>query len=1156
MNETPFLSNCELLAAPSRERLDGMLLDLLEASIDSSGIPRFLYLSPTRRKNREMASRLQQRRVSWRPQFLTPMRLAERVLDPLSNEHDLPIDPELKMLLIHKILQRPPDKGRPLETLRFKDFRTPVGVARHIAEALEALGRRGLAPPDAEADLNPAVAADLDHLSREYRDIARTHGLCDEWDIAGLAAEALIQGRVRIADTADLLVLDGFIAPDKVESEFVLAVARTFAHRKIIVGVPCHLAVHVQSNGWAGLPPDLRIFGHARAFFEALGLRKNAAVKFHGDSSAAVGLSASTPVLVKYPDRISEVKGIARTIKSLFFAPDSRETPAPEEFHVAVPRIDPYYRLFIEIFPRYGIPFNITRGIPLSSIPVVGLIFSLLDAVIVRDHPALFKFFSSGLVTVPVPGDPGEFHTFLEAHWDCIKPALQSEDISVADFSTLPESENLSLDIGAVDRLCRSAAVMGGRDFSGDWLVPTMEYFGGLMVEAGVSYGPDRVEVIRQEFHRALLRLWILQREFHEFDKLQGELPLGGVAALLESMIDRYGIRKNLIKSLTEAASELGRGGRIVLEKNSGGFNRSLAVLREIEHHLRVAGEHTTRIETIHDIFSDRCRKEMIQEAGDLAGVSISQVLEMRNITRPVVFLAGLTADDFPMTPPANFILSHGPESPAFARALDESRFMLRHVVENCGRVILSYPVSAGEEPLEPSPFIEDMRGEGKLLEHAWDADEAEPFCDHEILVAAGRSWREAAPVPWQFITDLTARHSRSRPGLAEHFQEEFRSALAASLRMGLPDRNGPYDGMIREARALATIGAVLDNPRFYYSVSMFNDYLRCPMLFLFKRILGLEPLREIPEEPEAAEVGSLVHAVLARFYDSRRKSGKGRITPGNRVEALGEMFETATEILDAGALGTGQGIDSWAARRRILTGLYSEERLNESSFRARVEQGLDLPRNRRGLLRILVDHEAGLDLPLHPTYVEFPFGFDGNPPLVISGVSSRPIRIRGKIDRIDVHGPAGDSSDQSLWIFDYKTGVCPTTADVKNGKDLQLAVYLLAAIESLARSSSPKAGACFLELRMKETDPRKAVIFTAGIAPQIVPQGMRSVWSMSAGDLDGVRNNIRNIDTNIRAGNFPRTPSASMCSRCDFVRACYRDEHRVRLLSETPCRQ
>jgi hypothetical protein len=157
---------------------------------------------------------------------------------------------------------------------------------------------------------------------------------------------------------------------------------------------------------------------------------------------------------------------------------------------------------------------------------------------------------------------------------------------------------------------------------------------------------------------------------------------------------------------------------------------------------------------------------------------------------------------------------------------------------------------------------------------------------------------------------------------------------------------------------------------------------------------------------------------------------------------------------------------------------------------------------------------------------------------------------VRGKIDRIDIYASEPDAKPRAAWIFDYKTGRVPAMKEVKERRDLQLPVYLLAVLEGLAELNVSRAGACFLSLRSREEDPATDLIHIEGLPPDAIPATRRGVWQLSPDDPERFRDTIREIDSSIRQGRFPRSPGSSPCAQCGFQTACFRDEMRVRLLT------
>ena len=1135
----------EIIGAAARSRLDDRVLDLLAEHIDQNGIPRFLYLSPTRRKNREMEMRLQQRRLSWKPRFLVPMGLAQKMLEDLPDREFRWVGSELKILLIWKILERA-EEGAGLSTLRFRESSTPMGVARHVAHAMDVLARRGLTPVDGAAGLPSSTAGDLDRVCSEYRDALKDHGLTDPVEIPELAANALREKECSLPEPTDLLVLDGFVAPDHGETEFILELSASFRGKRVVVTLPTQVPDLQGAEDPDRLPDRLRMFRHGKRLFQGLGAWGWSVPRPLDGSSSRVPPAREDLSLRSYPDRAAEVKGIARAVKKLFFATDAPESLAPDDFHIVVPNIDPYYRLFIEIFPRYGIPFNITRGIPPASIPVVGLIQTLMDSILERDRLTLFRLFSSALIAPPAERSTEGFSGFLDRfsqHFESVMDPNEALELT--------HDQEPLLDFALIDRACRVSGVRGGRDIQSDWVAPLARSYSGRIISARSSGGRLNEKRTRRELAALLRQLWLLDAEFSAFDLVETEAQgRGDLIGSLNGLIRRYRLNENLIQSLAAIESEIPVGRQIVLEKNVKGFNRAIEVLAEIERDLTVAGDLNPTIGTVRQIFRDRCKREMIQEAGELKGVSISQLLEIRNLVRPVVFMAGLTSHEFPLLPVSGFLLPGGPESPDVRKATDESHYLLHHAIENSNRLELSYPTSDGTDPLEPSPIIEDLRQQGLLGEEAEIEETWAPCAAYEILEETGRSWAEGMPVPWDRVKQLLACYPLKSGDAIEGFHEEVRRVFTACLLRSSHEEQGPYDGMIGEPEISALVNRILDHSRFSYSAAMLNDYRVCPMSFFFKRVLSLAPVPEIPEEPEAADVGTVVHEILARFYAARRDSGLGRIHPGNRVEALAGLFRTANEIFNEHDSLSGDRIEAWGVRQRVTRGLLTPEHMTDPVHLQKARIGTDIALNRRGLLRILVDYESQADLPLHPWSMEFPFGYEDNPPLVIDGMDGRRIRVRGKIDRVDLYGKSPTEPTAAAWIFDYKTGRCPSLMEVKAGNDLQLPVYMLAVLEVFTEHPIEEVGACFLSLNIREDAPRKALIHTTGIPDELIARSRRSSWEVSHKDLESFRSAIRDIDESIRRGYFPRSETPSRCGFCDYSWACFRDEHRIQAVS------
>ncbi len=185
--------------------------------------------------------------------------------------------------------------------------------------------------------------------------------------------------------------------------------------------------------------------------------------------------------------------------------------------------------------------------------------------------------------------------------------------------------------------------------------------------------------------------------------------------------------------------------------------------------------------------------------------------------------------------------------------------------------------------------------------------------------------------------------------------------------------------------------------------VTEFRDYLACPYRYYLKLRLGLDGLADSAEELDGAAFGTLAHAVLARF-------GKGPAADSTDPD---EIRDQLSEALDHVALGE-----------------YGKHPL--AAVRVQIEQ-------LRGRLMAFADWQAGWAAEgWRIEYVET--GPEERKAALM--VDGRPMYLRGRIDRIDVHQKTG-----KWMIFDYKSSDTAKTPDKLHrtgGKwtDLQLPLY------------------------------------------------------------------------------------------------------------------
>lgn len=203
-------------------------------------------------------------------------------------------------------------------------------------------------------------------------------------------------------------------------------------------------------------------------------------------------------------------------------------------------------------------------------------------------------------------------------------------------------------------------------------------------------------------------------------------------------------------------------------------------------------------------------------------------------------------------------------------------------------------------------------------------------------------------------------------------------------------------------------------------SVSALEVALLCPARFAFRHILHLDELPQIEAGIAPPEKGQRIHEILAEFVS--------RAIPA--VRSGKTSFEELSELLKrvvTEKLAPDQDEAAWKVEQERLTG--------NDDF-----EGLLLKWLEGEWKRI----EAGWSwLCVESSFTEME-------------LPGSPVRIKGRLDRIDRHAGGG------LACWDYKTGKVPTTKDVReSARAHQLPAYLLAIKKGMIRGLERTEGGC-----------------------------------------------------------------------------------------------
>jgi RecB family exonuclease len=271
------------------------------------------------------------------------------------------------------------------------------------------------------------------------------------------------------------------------------------------------------------------------------------------------------------------------------------------------------------------------------------------------------------------------------------------------------------------------------------------------------------------------------------------------------------------------------------------------------------------------------------------------------------------------------------------------------------------------------------------------------------------------------------------------------------------------------------------------HTVTAIDRFLQCPFKYFAATILELpeEVTDEASMTPRAE--GQFVHEVFRAFFDSWQSAGGGTITPDVLEEARAQFARVAVRLL--GRLPAAEAV---LQRMRLLGSAGT-----------------------RGLGEIVLAAEASRPTPVRERLLEY--SLDGEFTIAAGGVS-RPVRLRGQADRIDL------LADGRFRLIDYKNTRVPDPAQT-----IQLPVYAVCAQQELQRTRGERwevGEASYIAFG--ERKPVRVIIDEGPEAGEKLADGQRRL-------LDAI--------DRIERGEFPPQPvSRRLCGYCAYASVCRKD--------------
>jgi ATP-dependent helicase/nuclease subunit B len=409
------------------------------------------------------------------------------------------------------------------------------------------------------------------------------------------------------------------------------------------------------------------------------------------------------------------------------------------------------------------------------------------------------------------------------------------------------------------------------------------------------------------------------------------------------------------------------------------------------------------------------------------SGVLVTSVDEIRGLNFDYVFLGGLVDGEFPTRYQPEIFFSGSFKKDEYKHNLEERYHFYQALCNVNKSLYLCYYLNDGKKEFIESTFLNDFNRIFYCNQKSAKDLENLIYSKSELLTLAGTNKNK------NIIEELY------KYGIDENDLEK--NQKVDSLRQKNLFEESPFTGYILSELSDDAKIKLEEHTQKQFSISMLEDYAKCPFQYFLKRILMLETIEEPIEELESFELGSIVHSILFEFYRSIKEKNL------ELKNCSDEIFKQAEKIIFEIA---GKKIERLHFKSPLI--FFEKEKI------------LGIAGNKRNsILYKFLEEERKTEDGFMPHYFELEFGKFKNSDEDYFAVEVEGVKVRGKIDRVDL-----DFNNKKYKVIDYKlSGKSPAKKEIETGISLQLALYLY-------------ASKLFIETQLNETfDPAAAIIYS-----------------------------------------------------------------------------